>query len=280
MGINIAKTDSRNEYSFVAASALRMTHQIITLPPGVAASNAIAQNQTITSLASNALATSTRGLINPVLLNGAGNPTPQVIDPSNTDSGVYLPYPFCPVIKSNAYADAIFRWRGINHLGRPVYFTEKKSNATGAGNTYFQSQCAFSFIETLEILSWSGPGTDNLVVGYDYDFVQTGSAGPVKRVPVPFEFSQPSDIAGLTFLEVGGATWASTAWAAGDSVLLWTTGSGSDLSGYPTSPTFATALFALGRASTQPTAPFRVAIMQKPTALLSRMRENPNPIVL
>ena len=279
MGINV-RAFRRIPQSPVTSSALRMSNQTITMPQH--SPQALAQPQAFSSLAANF---PNRGLTNPVLLNGFGTNGPSAIDPTNTDSGVYIPMPYCPVVQislgnGNPGATFTLRWRGINHMGEPVYFTESKSNTSGAGTFYFQSQCAFSYVDSCEVLAWGGLAADMILIGIQYDFTQTGSAGPVKRIPLPFAISQPSDFIGVSFLEIGGATWSTTAWAVGDSILRWSTGSGLDLSSYPTSPQFNTGLIAIGRATTPPSTPWNLSVMCIPESRIYPGRALPNNIVI
>jgi len=258
MGVKIRALRQR-PLSPIAASALRITNNVVLLPAH--STSGIAQSQAFSSLAANFPGT---GLVNPMLLNGFGTALPSAIDPTDTDRGIYLPIPYCPVVQCSGGASSTgtFRWRGINHLGQPVYFIERKVNTTGAGSPFFQSRCAFSYIDSMEILEWGGTAADTFQIGANWDFVQTGSAGPVKRIPLPMPITTPSEFAGISIVELGGAVWAATPWAPGDQLLRWTTGSGQDLQSMPTDPEFHTGLVALGRASTPPTSNWRILVSQ------------------
>lgn len=252
----------RKPYSPIAASALRGNNTIVTLPPSNA--TAVAQSQSITSLASNALATGPRGLTNPVLLNGNG--AFAVVDPTSTDSGVYFPLACCPVITISV-GSSLFtvRWRGINHLGRPITLTESKTHTAAANApTFFQSQAAFSYLDTCEILAYSGAGAETLTIGYVYDFGAGGTSAYHKRLPMPYPVQASSQVVGGTFVEIGGAVWAGVSvWAAGDTATLFTPPDGF---GFGINPELATVPFNLGRTSTNPTTPFRMVLNQLPLA--------------
>lgn len=223
--------------------------------------SAVAQTQAFSTLAGNALATSTSGiatpLINPILLTGTG--THAVIDPNAADRGVYLPYP-SPITftttDTGGTAKGTFvyqlRIRGVTHLGRRITRIENKTNTGGSAAPYLLSQDAWAWIDTIEVLSWAGLSTDKILCGYLYDFVATGGGSPLKRIPLPYEVASGSDIVGVTWEDVGGATWSSTAWAAGDFVAL-STATGDLQGNAPQNLTGAVACFNLGRATTPPT---------------------------
>lgn len=233
--------------------------------------SAVAQTQAYSTLASNALATSTSGLatplINPILLTGTG--THAVIDPNAADRGVYLPYP-SPIVftttDTGGTAKGTFvyslRIRGFNHLGRKITRIENKVAVTGTASPYMLSQDAWAWIDTIEVLTWAGLSTDKILCGYLYDFVATGGSSPLKRIPLPYEIASASDVVGITFEDVGGATWAGTAWAAGDFVAVST--ASQDMQGNAiVNIQGATAAFVLGRASTPPTSVTKVIVHTK-----------------
>jgi len=247
----------KKPFSPIGASALRGNNKILLLPPSNAVS--IANSQSITSLASNALSVG-RGLTNPVLLNGSG--LYSVIDPNSNDFGVYVPLPFCPVITISV-GSSLFtvRWRGVNHLGRPIQLTESKTHTSAVlAPTFFQSQAAFQQIDSCEILSYSGAGAETLTIGCVYDFGAGGTSAYHKRIPMPYELQLASQSVGLNFVDTGAAVWAGvTAWTAGDLVANTV---GNDSSGYGVNPLLGTMLFNMGRTSTNPTTVFQVILSQ------------------
>ena len=252
----------RKPFSPIGASSLRSSNSIVLLPPSNAV--AVANSQSITSLASNALATSARGLTNPVLLNGSG--IFAVLDPNSIDFGVYFPIPVCPVITiSNGASTFTVRWRGVNHLGRPIQITESKTHTSAVlAPTFFQSQACFSYLDSCEILSYSGAGAETLTIGYVWDFGAGGTSAYHKRIPMPYELQATGQSVGMNLVELGGAVWAGvTAWIAGD---LISNTVGNDSSGYGMNPALGTTLFNMGRTSTNPTTPFRVICNQLPYA--------------
>lgn len=241
--------------SVIPQSALSIESRTVTLPPQN--NQAFAQYQDFSTLAGNALALAYPKLINPVLLNGTGTSF-SAIDPAGTDRGIYLPIPCCPVISMGVGFAFVFsvRWRGIDHVGRPVYFTEKKTHTAGGGAVFLQSICCFSYIDTCEIIEWGGLSTDSLAIGVQYNLIQ-GGAGNGKRIGIPWGFDAASDLIGAQLVETGGGTFS-----VGTLGSTMTMGA-LDLSLRPPSPDFQTGLINLGNSSVDPTSPFRVVVAQK-----------------
>jgi hypothetical protein len=206
---NIHQVQSRKMLlpPFVGATAPDVTHPFTS----------IAQNQTFASLAANAIAApfSQNGqaiFTNPMLLNGvAGGAGVYTIgQPAGAaaNRGVYLSIPAIASLQTvTANATMTWRIRGINHLGIDFMRNGFVETSFGTNNGFHEGGMCWQYIDTIEILSYSGPGTDTLSVGWS----NAHGTLSTNRLPIPWDAALVSEIIGVVLVNPGTsgvfATW-------------------------------------------------------------------------